>query len=506
MSDRPEFVETHEAQPEIARVVEELIAEVHVAPGGLDEAQRHYLEEHALRKPLQVPHVWALGVGGVITGAFFGWNGGLGRAGPLGMIVATLLVCGLYWAWVLTLSELAVALPFAGGPLAYGRRAWGPALGFVMAWSMFLECLFAAVGTAIALGDYVAFVVGLAVDRAPDANLATVAALAAVAGFGLIQASGAKAQAKVLGWMTWAAIVALVWYWVACGPAVRFDRLMTRPMFPYGALGVLKAVPFAVWFLVVIEGVALAAEEAQEPSRTVPRGLSLALGTLVVLIGITLIVTAGAAGDWRAIGSDEMTYPLPSVYREVHPDRASRPHLLGFSALALTGMIASYGGILYAVSRQAFSLGRAGYLPRFLGAVHATRRTPIASIATWSAVIAAFVLWSRMDRHAVTVAVLTSNLTALLWYALASLCLIRLRRRDPGLERPYRVPLYPATPLIVVFGSLTAAAVYGALMEPIVLGLTGVLYVGGLMYFVVVARGRIESAAPEELAARGADS
>ena len=85
--------------------------------------ERRYVEEHALRKPMGTVHIWSLGVGAVITGEYFGWNGGLGVAGPIGMLIASLFVCALYMAWVLALSELSVAMPFAGGPLAYGRRA-----------------------------------------------------------------------------------------------------------------------------------------------------------------------------------------------------------------------------------------------------------------------------------------------------------------------------------------------------------------------------------------------
>src|SRR5256886_3380782 len=113
---------------------------------------------HALKKPMGVLHVWALGVGVVITGEYFGWNQGLKEGGPVGMLLASLFVCVLYSMWVLALSELSVAMPFAGGPLAYGRRAVGPAFGFIMGWSMFLEALFATVGTAIATGGYLYFV------------------------------------------------------------------------------------------------------------------------------------------------------------------------------------------------------------------------------------------------------------------------------------------------------------------------------------------------------------
>src|SRR5437763_4035044 len=128
-----------------------------------------------------VLHVWALGVGVVITGAYVGWNQGLKEGGPLGMLLATLFVCALYMMWVLALSELSVAMPFAGGPLAYGRRAVGPAFGFVMAWSLLLEALFATIGTALATGGYIYVVLNRMSDGWSKELTTTAAGLAAVA-------------------------------------------------------------------------------------------------------------------------------------------------------------------------------------------------------------------------------------------------------------------------------------------------------------------------------------
>src|SRR5437870_6008523 len=139
------------------QVVREVAAEAHVALDALRPEERAYLKEHELKKPLKVLDIWALGVGVVITGAYFGWNLGLKGNGPVAVLVASLIVCLLYLTWVLALAELSVAMPFAGGPLAYGRRAVNPLLGFVMGWSMLLECLFAAIGTALATGGYIAF-------------------------------------------------------------------------------------------------------------------------------------------------------------------------------------------------------------------------------------------------------------------------------------------------------------------------------------------------------------
>src|SRR4029079_17963306 len=112
-----------------------------------------------------------------ITGEYFGWNQGLKEGGPVGMLLATLFVCALYMMWVLSLAELSVAMPFAGGPLAYGRRAVGPWLGFLMGWSMLLECLFATIGTGIATGGYIYFILNLLVPNLDGPLITTLAAM-----------------------------------------------------------------------------------------------------------------------------------------------------------------------------------------------------------------------------------------------------------------------------------------------------------------------------------------
>jgi ethanolamine permease len=80
-----------------------------------------------------------------------------------------------------------------------------------------------------------------------------------------------------------------------------------------------------------------------------------------------------------------------------------------------------------------------------------------------------------------------------------------LRRRDPHLPRPYKVPCYPVLPALVLLLSLFAASIYVWYYQaekPIVLWLTLLMYAGGLVYFVAFARRRLVTAAPEELAAR----
>lgn len=477
---------------ELDAILNELVAEAHISRDLILPEEIQYIRDHALRKPLRVIHIWALGVGVVITGLYFGWNFGLTVGGPVGVLIASLIVCVLYLAWVLALSELSVAMPFAGGPLAYGRRAVGKWLGFLMGWSMFLESLFATIGTALAAGGYVAFLIN---PNEPSRLTATVFAVVCALVFFLVQYLGVKEQAVIMLWLTYAAIFALVWFWIATIPGVALDRIMTQPLLPGGWSGVLGAVPYALWWLVIIETVALASEEAHEPHVSIPRGMVLAQITLVVLVVLTWFF-ASAAAPYAQTGA--VDYPLPLVFKNVW---GTGWFLTAFSAIALAGMVVSYNGMIYATSRQAFSLGRAAYLPSILGRVHPTRRTPHVSLAVWTAVTIVFIVFGHFYAYATATAILISTLTAVIWYVLAMICLFVLRRKEPDLFRPYRVPAYPWLPAFVAVLAAIAACLYVWVNVKVILP-TACLYLVAIAWYGFWARKKVLPVAPEEVAAR----
>jgi ethanolamine permease len=483
---------------DLDKIVDAVVAEAHIERSLILPEEIEYIRRHVLRKPMGVVHIWALGVGAVITGEYFGWNFGLPLGGPIGVLVAALIVSVLYLAWVLTLSELSVAMPFAGGPLAYGRRAVGKCFGFLMGWSMLLECFFATVGTALATGAYVAF---LANPEAPDSLVATACAVLCALVFFAIQYWGVREQAAVMVALTYAAIAGLVWFWIAVLPGVKVDHIVTRPLLPRGWSGVLGAVPFALWFLVIIETVALAAEEAREPQVTIPRGMVLAQITLAVLVVLTWFFATGAA-PYEETGA--VAYPLPLVFKHVW---GGGWFLAAFSTVALAGMVVSYNGMIYATSRQAFSLGRAGYLPAVLGRVHPTRRTPHVSLAVWTAAAILFIVggyFFAAVAAATAAAILISTLTAVVWYVAAAGCLFVLRRKEPDLLRPYRVPVYPLTPVFVAVMAVFSVVVYGWVNVAVVLPTAG-LYAAALAWYYFWARHHVLPVAPEEVAARIAE-
>ncbi len=476
------------------------------AAGAGTGVDRSEAAARTLKKPLRVLDIWALGVGVVITGEYFGWNFALkDHNGPVAVLIASLIVCLLYLTWVLALSELSVAMPFAGGPLAYGRRASGPLLGFVMGWSMFLECQFATIATALATGGYIAFLLD---PDAPSDTVQVWAALATVALFFVLHVWGVKEQSLAMVVMTYGAIFGLVLFWCLAATNFSWDRIWTNPVLPAekGWRAVLDAIPYCLWWLVIIETVALAAEEAHEPHRSIPRGLVWAQLTLIVLVVLTWLFACGAVDDSQLLAvtaeGRDVSYPLAKVIRDI-PVGRSPAVVYGFGLIALFGMIASYHGMVYGTSRQAFALGRSGYLPTVLGTVSATRRTPVAALAACSLITAAFVVANLWLKKAIEAAVLVSTLTALVWYVLAVACLLILRSREPQLFHRYRAPLTRVLPFTVVVLSIFAAWVYASI-DLKVLPATAALYALGIGYYWFWSRQRLQAAAPEEVSARSA--
>lgn len=131
------------------------------------------------------------------------------------------------------------------------------------------------------------------------------------------------------------------------------------------------AIPFAIWFFLAIEGASMAAEEAKDPQRTIPRALGGGILTLTVL-AIGVMVFAGGVGDWRALSN--INDPLPQAMKTVVGNGSGWLHMLVW--LGLFGLVASFHGIIMGYSRQIYSLARAGYLPAGLASLNRRTRHP----------------------------------------------------------------------------------------------------------------------------------
>ena len=107
-----------------------------------------------LKRTLTPAMLWGLGVGYVISGMYFGWNLGLEKGGTLGMAIATFFIIILYVCFTFSYTELACAIPRAGGAFDYAKRAMGKDVGFLTGMAQNIEFIFAPPAIAFAIGAY----------------------------------------------------------------------------------------------------------------------------------------------------------------------------------------------------------------------------------------------------------------------------------------------------------------------------------------------------------------
>ncbi|HXR18432.1 MAG TPA: ethanolamine permease [Steroidobacteraceae bacterium] len=430
-----------------------------------------------LKKTLGGLHLWGIAVGLVISGEYFGWSYGWAQAGTLGFLITTVFIAVMYVTFIFSFTELTTAIPHAGGPFAYSYRAFGPVGGYVAGFSTLIEFLFAPPAIALAIGAYlnVQFT-GL------DPRIAAVGAYAV---FMALNIAGVTIAATFELVVTVLAIIELLIFMGVVSGGFAWTHFTyrgwagaTRPSVATLS-GIFAAIPFAIWFFLAIEGAAMAAEEAKEPKHTIPRAYIAGILTLVALAFGTMIF-AGAVGDWTALAN--INDPLPQAMKIVVGASSGWLHLLVW--IGLLGLIASFHGIILGYSRQIFALARAGLLPKVLSSVHARWRTPHLAILAGGAVGIAAIYSDKLITIAgqpLTASIVTmSALGAIVMYITSLLSLMRLRLREPRLERPFRVPLYPMFPLTalaIAVVSAIAIVYYNAMVA----GLFAALGLGGAL-------------------------
>ncbi len=221
------------------------------------------------------------------------------------------------------------------------------------------------------------------------------------------------------------------------------------------------AIPFAIWFFLAIEGVAMAAEEAKNPKRSIPIAYVAGILTLVAL-AVGVMVFAGGAGDWTKLSN--INDPLPQAMKYIVGEHSGWMHMLVW--LGLFGLVASFHGIILGYSRQIFALARAGFLPEWLAKVHPRFKTPHRAILAGGIIGIAAIHSDELIQFAgqtLTANIVTMSVFgAIVMYIVSMLALFKLRRSEPNLERPFRAPVYPWFPAFALVASLfsLAAMVY----------------------------------------------
>jgi ethanolamine permease len=464
--------------------------------------EAEYFERRGLKRYARVWSLWALGVGAVISGDFFGWNFGLAAGGFGGLLVATGIITLMYVGLCSSIAEMSPALPHTGGAYSFARSSMGPWGGYVTGLAENMEYILTPAVIVVGIGGYLGAIFGTPKEWEP---LWWLAAYSAFVG---LNVWGVELSFKFTIVITLAALGILGVFWIGALGHLDFARYaLDVPVepggstwFPKGVRGVFAALPFAIWFYLAIEELPLAAEESHDPKRDMPRGILLGLLTLVVCAFATLVTSAAIAPGAAALGKSNE--PLFLGFQTVF-GIGSGSKLLALIAVA--GLVASFHTIIFAYGRQIYSLSRAGYFPRFLSVTHARRKTPHVALIVGASIGfgVALAIHSLGSTHPVGAVLLNMAVFgAVISYALQMLSFVLLRIRFPNLERPFRSPLgVPGAVFAGLLAVLTLVVLFvvDPVYRSVVIG-AAIWFALGLLYFAVWGRRRLVLSPEEEFA------
>jgi basic amino acid/polyamine antiporter, APA family len=358
----------------------------------------------------------------------------------------------------LAYGELAAAMPRAGGQYVFLSKAFSPLWGFLYGWTFLLAIntgFVAAVSVAFAkyLGVFLPgvseevalFTLGrFRFSTAQAVGLVVIVALTYLNIRGL--RSGAWVQnvftvAKVAG----VAVLVVLAIGSGRGSAANLAAADGLPLGPEGVkLGLFAAMAVAMskalfaydaWY-----SITFAAEEVKDPERTLPRAL--VMGT----IGVTVVYCAAVAVYLYMVPIGEMFAVRDNRIAAEAASRALGPAGEAFVAVAI--LISTFGcvnGLTLAGPRVVYAMARDGLFFKRMGAIHAQYRTPARALVLHGVVAAALTLTGTYS----DLLTLTA-FSSLLFNILTVVGLFVLRRREPGLHRPYRAVGYPVLPALYV--------------------------------------------------------
>lgn len=422
-----------------------------------------------LQKTLTPVMLWGLGVGYVISGMYFGWNIGLDKGGTIGLGVATFFILVMYITFSLSYSELACAIPKAGGAFDYAARAFGKDVGFVAGMAQWIEFVFAPPAIALGIGAYFHLLFPTV-----DAMVFAITAYFIFTGINIL---GVKISATFELIITIIAVAELTLFAALTLPYFKVEHLQTNP-FPHGVPGIFAAIPFAIWFFLGMEGLANVAEETINPQKNITKGFMYSMITLGILAAMTFCSAVGVGG-WEKVVYDHAgnvsDSPLPMALSQITGNNALMYHML--VSVGLFGFVASFNGLLLAAGRCTYEFGRTKHFPQVLGKIHPRFHTPHWALV-FNMLVGIVALFTGRTGEIITISVFG----ALCLYIFSCFSILQLRKTEPEMHRPFKVPFYPLFPLIalsIALVALVAMAYYNLLLSAIffgVLALSFVLY------------------------------
>lgn len=371
------------------------------------------------------------------------------------------------------LTELGAMTPQAGGYYVYARRAFGDGVGFAVGWTDWITycCVlgYVSIGISTFLGKLIPSLSGAT----------TPLAIAVLVGFVALQWAGVRVSSRFQEWTTalkCLAFLALVIAGLAMsGTSAGAAPVAAAPLSPLTLAGLVAALQAVVITYAGWQSALYFTEEDTNPTRNLPRAM---IGGVVAVIVIYLLVNLALLA----------ILPIPVLASSPLPSADAAQVVVGprgaqvITVLSVISLVPLLNAIMMIGTRILFALGRDRLLWSRTADVNHGGTPGVATLVTTVVAILLIATGTFERLVAMTAFFLAFN------YAVCTLALVALRRRQPAAERPFRAWGYPWSAAIVIAGALAflAGAVVG---DPIgTVTATGALALGLLWY--AVSRGR----------------
>jgi len=376
----------------------------------------------------------------------------MGPQALLGWAVAFLITVNDALVW----SELGAALPGSGGSYLYlrdgfGRQTWGRLMAFMFIWQFILSGPMEIATGYIGFAQYAGYL-----WRTLSENHWQMVAVAG--GVGLLNIALLYRRIGAVGHLTvtlWAGMLVTVAAVLVTG-ALHFDarRAFDFPPMTVFSLGFLHGLGGAsrigIYDYLGYYDVCYIGEEVRQPGRVIPRSILISLLVVaVVYVGINLSIIGVV--PWRELAdAAQQNLPAAQFMVSIFMERVYGPGVATvFTLMILWTTFASTFALLLGYSRIPYAAAEDGYFFRVFARLHPTQQFPHVSLLVIGLLA---VGCCALDLGQVIEALLVTRIAVQFIGQIGAVIL--LRRKAPGLERPYRIPLFPLPPLLALAGWL----------------------------------------------------
>ncbi len=467
--------------------------------------------EKGLKRTLGVWSLIALGIGAIIgAGLFVRTAAAAGEhAGPAVTVSFIIAAVGCAFAG-LCYAEFASIIPIAGSAYTYAYATMGELVAWIIGWALVLEYALGAATVAISWSEYVNsllnslfhFQVPFEWCHSPMQSalvagvmhhgIINLPALFILACLTLLLIKGMQESAVVNGIIVFIKVAIVLvfifigWHFIKAGnhtpyvipadakPVLQSDGKLYSylPFLNHGWGGVLRGAAVVFFAFIGFDAVSTAAQEAKNPKKDMPLGIlgSLAICTILYILFSFVLTGVAPYTDFIKAGKEaSVTYAIQTYMHGYNwlSILVTIAILLGFSSVILV--------MLMGQSRVFYTMSCDGLLPKVFSDVHPKFRTPYKSnmiLFLFVGLFAGFLPES--------VAGDLTSIGTLLAFVLVCAGIIILRRKDPGLHRPFKTPLVPLVPIL---GIIVCSAMIFSLWGRTLLSAFIWMIIGLIIYF-----------------------